>query len=61
MELEQQDLLSDKRSNNTTSAYEKTGVYPFDPNCFAWQEAIENIGQTSTLDQDEKRKVQYET
>ena len=29
----------------------------FDPNCFAWQEAIENIGQTSTLDRDEKRKV----
>ena len=60
MDQERQDLLSDKRSNNTTSAYKKTGVYPFDPNCWAWTEAIENLGQSSKIERDEKRKVQYE-
>jgi hypothetical protein len=60
LQQERQDLLSDNKSNNTTSAYEKTGLYPFDPYCWAWTEAIESLGQTSTVVRDEKRKVQYE-
>ena len=60
LQQEREELLSNNKRNNTTSAYEKTGLYPFDPNCWAWTEAIESLGQTSTLQRDEKRKVQYE-
>ena len=60
MDQVQQDLLSDMQSNNTTSAYEKTGIYPFNPKCLAWTEAIESIGQTSTIHRDARQKVRYE-
>jgi hypothetical protein len=46
--------------NNTTNAYERTGIYPFDPQCLAWTEAIESLGLASSLERDEKRIVQFE-
>lgn len=59
LDLERDDLLNTS-CNNTTNAYERTGIYPFDPECSAWTEAIESLGLASTLDRDEKRAVQYE-
>jgi hypothetical protein len=59
MNQEQHDLLSEKGSNNTTSAYEKTGLYPFNPRCWAWTEAIESNGKSLTVLRDCRRKVQY--
>ena len=60
MKQEREDLLSENKSNNTTSAYEKTGMYPFDPDCFAWTEAMDNVGLTSSTQRDYKRQVSYE-
>ena len=60
MNQEREDPLSENKSNNTTSAYEKTGMYPFDPDCFAWTEAMDNVGLTSSTQRDYKRQVSYE-
>jgi hypothetical protein len=47
-------------TNITTSAYKKMGMYPFDPMCWAWSEAIDSIGQSSTTERDERQKVKDE-
>ena len=47
-------LHSNEWSSIATSAYKKTRMYPFDPNCWAWTEAIENLGQSLTIEWDKK-------
>lgn len=47
MKMEQMDYV-DTGSNVTTSAYQKTGIYPFNPDSSTWAEAIEGLGQFST-------------
>ncbi len=46
---------------NTTNAYERTSVFPFDPFALAWTEAIESLGGVENAKEHEHRpKVQYE-
>ena len=44
---ESQDLLAG--GNNATSAYARTGLYPFNPLSDSWEEAIESIGYDRVL------------
>jgi hypothetical protein len=43
LEEERADMLG-TGCNNTTNAYRRTGVKPFDPFCSAWGESIETLG-----------------
>ena len=43
--------------NNTTNAYRRTGVKPFDPFCSAWGESIETLGHAT---KDDKTPISYE-
>jgi len=38
------------------NAFQRTGLYPYDPNCESWSNAIDTLG----LGNDAKGKVQYE-
>ena len=42
LQNERNELLTCSQ-NNTTSAYKKTGIYPFDPNCEAWSTILETM------------------
>ena len=42
--------------NSTTHSYERTGLFPLNPMCSAWREAIESIG----LKNDEFQTIRYE-
>jgi len=52
---EKNELLATKE-NATTSAFKKTGVYPFDPNCIGWTTAIDTIGKCYS---DAKKSLRY--
>ena len=43
--------------NNTTNAYRRTGVKPFDPFCSAWGESIETLVHAT---KDDKTPISYE-
>ena len=47
-------------SNNTTSAYAKTGLLPFNPFADAWEEAISNLGMDKTLNLSMENMTQWE-
>ncbi len=55
LKAEQLDLTNTQH-NNATNAFQKTGLYPYDPNCESWSSAIDTLG----LGNDDKGKVQYE-
>lgn len=44
--------------NATTSAYEKTGIYPFNPYSSAWEEAIDSLG--CFVEQKGEKVISYE-
>jgi hypothetical protein len=48
LKAEADDLL-ETFSNNATRAYWKTGVYPLNPNCEAWTDAIESLGAANEI------------
>jgi hypothetical protein len=58
LENERQDLL-EVGCNNTTNAYQRTGVYPLNPYSTAWMEAIETLGLVGETDE-LKKQVSYE-
>jgi hypothetical protein len=43
--------------NNTTNAYERTGIYPLNPFAIGWMEAIDSLGLQEKCDE---TKVRYE-
>jgi len=44
--------------NNATNAFERTGLYPYDPDCESWSGAINTLGLGYS--DNNKSKVQYE-
>jgi hypothetical protein len=56
LEEERADMVS-TGCNNTTNAYRRTGVKPFDPFCSAWGESIETLGHAT---KDDKTPIAYE-
>jgi hypothetical protein len=60
LEAERSDLRA-LGLNNTTNAYERTGVFPIDPFASTWTEAIETLGGVENArEREERPKVQYE-
>ena len=57
LETERKDLR-ELGFNNTTNAYERTGMFPFNPFASAWMDAIETLG--TGVEKNEEFRVQYE-
>lgn len=55
---ESSDLLAG--ANTATSAFAKTGLYPFNPLSDTWDDAIETLGCDIALDQSKKPRTQWE-
>ena len=47
-------------SNNATSAYSQTGLYPFDPLADGWEEAIQTLGIDKQLNTKKIENVHWE-
>ena len=47
-------------ANNATSAFAKTGLYPFNPLSESWQEAIKSLGFDKALDMRQEVTTKWE-
>ena len=56
LEAERLDLIA-TGLNNATNAFQRTGLYPYNPNCESWSGAINTLGLGNN---NTKGQVQYE-